>query len=151
MSQPIRPSQVQMDISSMGGNEGMRRTAASPGPNALLGAANPAINNQMVQQAQLAQQNLQQRMQDSMSQNMAGQERNMDEMQRGMNEQEFAAQNLLNETKSNILEANSSGNAMMALSDRGLAEKVSRDIASQRAISERLNPDLGDYAGQLSA
>ena len=90
-------------------------------------------------------------MQDSMSQNMVGQERNADEMVRGMNEQEFAAQNLLNETKSNILEANSSGNAMMALSDRGLAEKVARDVASQRAISERLNPDLGDYAGQLSA
>ena len=129
----------------------MRRTAAQPGPNGLLGASNAAVNNQALQNAQLAQQSLSQRTVDAMSQRTAGMTRQMDEGLRQENSSEYEAQKLLNDTKSNILEAAGAPAALMLMSDNGMAEKVARDITTQKAINERINPDLGDYAGQLSA
>lgn len=147
----LRPAQVGLDMASMGGYEGMRRTAAQPGANAELGASNPAMNNQLLQNTQLAQQNQMVSAEENSFQAMAGQERQMSEGKRQADARAYKAQDLLNETKANILDANNAAATMMLFSNKGLTEKVTRDVAAQKAIGERLNPDLGDYAGQLSA
>ena len=51
----------------------------------------------------------------------------------------------------NILENSQEGVATMALANPGVGEVVTRDAMINRAIANQLNPDLGDYSGQLMA
>ena len=152
MAQPITPAQVQMDLASMAdGMTGMRRTSAPPGPNAMLGGASPAMSNQPVQQATLAEQSVRNRMLDAGSQRLADVTRQEDLMMRDTAERQQKAQDLKNETVAFILEKTSAPNTAMLFADKGMPERITRDVAVNRGIVEQMSPDLADYAGQLSA
>jgi len=152
MAQPITPAQVQMDLASMAdGMTGMRRTSASPGPNALLGGSNPAMSNQPVQQATLAEQSVRNRMLDANSQRLADAERQQDLMTRDMAARQQQAIDLKNETVAAILDGANAPATAMLFADKGMPERVTRDAAVNRGIIEQMSPDLSDYAGQLMA
>ena len=150
MAQPIKPAQIQMDLVSQG--TGMRNTTAPPGAQMLLDpTANPMMSNQPFRQAQHAQQNLGIRAQDSMMQQRAGAERQQDQAIRGAAEAEEMARGLKREAVGLILEKADTPALDMLFSDKGLAEKVTRDSMQQMAIAEQMSPDLADYSGQLMA
>lgn len=150
MAQPIKPAQIQMDLVSQG--TGMRRTAAPPGAQMLLDpTSNPIMSNQPFRQAQHAQQSLGIRAQDGISQQMASATRMQDQVVRGAAEAEEMARGLKRETVGLILDKTNTPNLDMLFSDKGLAEKVTRDSMQQMAIAEQMSPDLADYSGQLMA
>ena len=152
MAQPIRPAEIQMDLVSQGEMSGMRRTSAPPGSEILLDpTSNPMMSNQPFRQAQHAEQNVRNRQQDAMGQYMADNERQSDEAIRQMSAAQQKASDLKRETVAMILDGGNAPATAMLFSDKGLTEKVTRDAMQQRAIGERLSPDLADYSGQLMA
>lgn len=150
MAQPIRPAEIQMDLVSLG--TGMRNTTAPAGAQIQLDpTSNPAMSNQPFRQSQLAGQNVDQRTQDAMSQYMASNTRQQDNMIRAAGEADERARGLKNETIALILERSSAPASGLLFSDKGLTEMVTRDAMQNMAIGERLSPDLADYTGQLMA
>ena len=152
MAQPIRPAEIQMDLVSAGGMEGMRRTSAPAGAQMLHDmTSNPAVSNQPFRQAQHAQQGMMVRAEESGMQGMANMERLSDEAIRDAAGADQKAKDMKRETVAMILDKSSAPATAMLFGQKGLAEKVTRDAMQQQAIGERLSPDLADYSGQLMA
>ena len=153
MAQPIKPAQVQMELASAAdGMTGMRRTSAVPGEQIRLDpTASPLISNQPQRQMQLGQQNMRNRVVDAQMQYKADATRQGDEMLRSAGEAQQMARDLRANTVAQILDGTSAPATALLFGEKGMAEKVTRDAMTNQAIGERLNPDLGDYSGQLMA
>jgi len=152
MIQPIRPAEIQMDLVSAGGMEGMRRTSSPPGAQMLNDpTSNPMVSNQPFRQTQLAQQGMMLRDQEASGQQMAHMERLSEEVVRTAAASEQKARDMKRETVAMILDKTSAPATAILFGTKGLAEKVTRDAMQQQAIGEQLSPDLADYTGQLMA
>jgi len=152
MAQPIRPAEIQMDLVSAGGMEGMRRTVAPPGAQMLNDpTSNPMVSNQPFRQAQHAQQGMLLRNQEAGHQMMSDMSRQGDEAIRSAAAAEQMARDMKRETVAMILDKSSAPATAVLFGTKGLAEKVTRDAMQQQAIGEQLSPDLADYTGQLMA
>ena len=131
----------------------MRRTSAPPGAQLLLDpGSTPMISNQPQRQMQLGEQNIRnQCYADAQMQYKADATRQGDEMLRSAGEAQQMARDLRASTVAQILDGTSAPATALLFGEKGMAEKVTRDAMSNKAIGERLNPDLGDYSGQLMA
>ena len=154
MPQPITPAQIQMDLVSAG-QPGMRRTTAPPGAPALASPeiANPASGvNQPAQNMQIAQGTAAVRNEGAMMQASSDMRR-----QAGLAQTAAAGEVSKGETYrahyiGDILDMTNEGaQAMQAMGNRPVAEGVNRAVQTQNAIAARMNPDLGDFAGQQIA
>ena len=152
-SQPIRPAQVQMELASAAdGMTGMRRNTSPPGAQVHLDpTSTPMISNQPQRQMQLGQQNIRNRVMDAQMQYQADATRQSDEMLRSSGEAQQMARDLRASTVAQILDGTSAPATALRFGEKGMAEKVTRDAMTNKAIGEQLNPDLGDYSGQLMA
>ena len=153
MAQPIRPAQVQMDlVSQASGMSGMRRTSAPPGTQQFLDpSSSPVVSNQPARQLQLGEQTLLNRGRDAMSQYSADATRQSDEALRSAAEAQNMARNLRADTVALILDGVNAPAMGLLMGQRGMEERVTRDLMQSKAILERVSPDLADYSGQLMA
>ena len=153
MATTVRPSMIQMDVGSLGPNMGMRAETATPGPNQLIGGglANLNVNPNQAKNMFGAQQNQMMNGKTAEMLYTADAARGMDNASLAQSGAEYKANMMKNMYVNNILENSQEGVATMALANPGVSEVVTRDAMTNRAIANRLNPDLGDYAGQLMA
>jgi hypothetical protein len=153
MAQTMRPSMIQMDVGSLGPNMGMRAETATPGPNQLIGGGLADLNVNPNQSKNMfgAQQNQMMNGKTAEMLYTADAERGRDTGNLVQSGAEYKANLMKNMYVNNILENSQEGVATMALANPGVGEVVTRDAMINRAIANQLNPDLGDYSGQLMA
>ena len=153
MAQPIRPAQMQMDLVKVAnGTPGMSRTSAPSGPQGVLDPmSNPMMPTQGNQQMFLGQQQAKNNAMDAQMQYATGAERQEDVMMSKVADAQYQARRQRDLAVGTILEEASAPNMAMLMSQKGLAEKVTRDAMQQMAINKNIPADLADYNGQMMA
>ena len=147
---PFTAAEESLGMSSaMRGLGGMERTAAPKGPNMFdTGAASKVqVNTQPFNNSRLMQQNIQQNTTAAIPQAASEAIQQTRKMQLVQDNQEYKANQMLEERKSEILSVmNSPATAALGSMTPPEMQKFRNDIATSKAMAMGVNPDLAQNA-----